>query len=118
MLYKAGRIHKVATVIISIKLLVLCIYLAFFCSKLSSSMTLMNSLTFQEVHTYTVLIIYIAHFINPQALFLVKFLLLRKEKNKVIEKIKHHSTYGCFILMNGKKEEEKKTCFLKSYMLF
>lgn len=35
---------------------------------------------FQEVHTYAVLIIYIAHFINPQAFFLVKFLFLKKKK--------------------------------------
>lgn len=45
-------------------------------------MMLMNSLIFQEIHTYTVLIIYIAYFINPQAFFLVKFLFLYEEKKR------------------------------------
>lgn len=48
-------------------------------------MTVTKSLTIEEVHTYTVLIIYITNFINPQAFFLVKFLFLKLPK-KVIEK--------------------------------
>lgn len=40
-------------------------------------MTVTKSLTIQEVQTYTVLIIDITNFINPQAFFLVKFLFLK-----------------------------------------
>lgn len=69
-------------------------------------MTVTKSLAIQEVHTYTVLIINITNFINPQAFFLVKFLFLKLQKT-VIEKRKH-----CFFFFFfTEKKSRKKNIF-------